>query len=92
MAIANGLLRHIQDCTLEYARAFEPDFSLELSDIEAFIWLMYLKDAMNNKNFPYDLHWSDDLGCELFKKTMPRSRFRATGPHDVRVCQRVNMP
>ena len=72
----DGLLRHIQDCTLEYARTVDPSFSLELFDIEAFIGLMYMKGAMNNKNFPYDLHWSDDIGCDLFKQTMPRTEFR----------------
>ncbi len=73
----DGLLRHIKECTLEYGRSIQRDFSLELFDIEAFIGLMYTKGAMNNKNFPYDLHWSSEYGCDIFKKTMARDQFRA---------------
>jgi hypothetical protein len=71
-----GLLRHIRDCTVEYARLTDVSFTIELRELDAFIGLLFLKGAMNNKNFPYDLLWSTEYGCEQFKRAMSRDRFR----------------
>jgi hypothetical protein len=74
----DGLLRHIKNCSLEYANNvnLDPSSPITLFDIEAFIGLLFIKGAMNQANFPYDLLWSDNYGCEKFKRTMSRNRFR----------------
>jgi hypothetical protein len=72
----DGLLRYLSDCTMEYARSENENFSIKLQELEAFFGLLYIKGAMNQRNFPYDLLWSKEFGCEKFKKVMARDRFR----------------
>jgi len=42
----------------------------------SFLGLLYLRGVMNAKNFPVDLLWSDEYGCQAFRRAMPRNRFR----------------
>lgn len=73
----DGVLRFIRDCTVEYAHlSGNESFTLSLDELDAFIGLLYLRGAMSNSHFPYDTLWSNDFGCEKFKKTMSRNRFR----------------
>jgi len=38
--------------------------------------LLYLRGVMNARNFPLDLLWSDEYGCQAFRQSMSRNRFR----------------
>lgn len=71
-----GLLRHIRDCTVEFGRTKSESFSVSVQELEAFFGLLYLRGAMSKAHFPYDLLWSNDYGCEKFKRAMSRDRFR----------------
>lgn len=73
----DGLLRFICECTVEYARHEKNEtFSLTLMELECFIGLMYIRGAMTASNYPYDMLWSDEFGCDKFKQAMTRNRFR----------------
>jgi hypothetical protein len=71
----DGILREIQACSVEFAASTGVDFSLTLTDLEAFMGLLYLKGARNNKNFPYELLWSMEIGCQQSQRVMSRDRF-----------------
>lgn len=45
------------------------------NELEAFIGLLFLRGAMNARNFPIKDMWSTRYGCDAFRKTMTRDRF-----------------
>ena len=61
----------------EFVRMTEPNWKMEISELEKFIGLFYLRCAMNNHNFPGELLWSERYGSEACKSTMSRNRFRS---------------
>lgn len=74
--IDEGLLRHIKNCTVEFARLSDETWEMSDSELDAFIGLLYLRGVMNAKSFPLNLLWSKKYGCESFRKAMSRNRFR----------------
>jgi hypothetical protein len=75
LIIDQGFVRHIQKCTVEYARISEPLFDVTEDELEAFIGLLYLRGFMSAKNFPMHLMWSKTYGCATFNQTMSRNRY-----------------
>ena len=76
LLIDNGMLRHIKRCTVEYAQTKETTWDLTDDELDTFVGLLYLRGVMNAINFPLDLLWSDEYGCQAFRQAMPRNRFR----------------
>lgn len=75
LIIDQGFVRHIQKCTVDYARISEPLFDVTEDELEAFIGLLYLRGFMSAKNFPMHLMWSKMYGCAAFNQTMSRNRY-----------------
>jgi hypothetical protein len=46
------------------------------AELDTFLGLLYLRGVKNAKNFPLDLLWSDEYGCQAFRQSMSRNRFR----------------
>jgi len=46
------------------------------AELDTFMGLLYLRGVMNARNFPLDLLWSDEYGCQAFRQSMSRNRFR----------------
>jgi len=76
LLIDEGMLRHIKRCTVEYAQTKQPSWDMTDNELDIFLGLLYLRGVMNAKNFPVDLLWSDEYGCQAFRRAMPRNRFR----------------
>jgi len=76
LLIDEGMLRHIKRCTVEYAQTKESTWEMADAELDIFLGLLHLRGVMNAKNFPLDLLWSDQYGCQAFRQTMPRNRFR----------------
>jgi len=76
LLIDDGMLRHIKRCTVEYNQTKQTTWDLTDDELDTFVGLLYLRGVMNAKNFPFDLLWSDEYGCQAFRKAMPRNRFR----------------
>jgi hypothetical protein len=70
-----GMLRHTRTCTVSFARVTNPNWTMSDQELEAFIGLMYLRGAMDAKNFPIKDMWSTKYGCDVFRRTMSRDRF-----------------
>jgi hypothetical protein len=75
LLVDDGLLRYIQQCTIEYGRSSNSDFTIELDELDAYIGLLYLRGVMNQKNFPVNLLWSKEYGNKKFMSAMSRDRF-----------------
>ena len=76
LLIDEGIIRHIVNCTNEYAHCTHPDFNLTEEELEKFIGLLYLRGFMNAKNFPLEKLWAKDMGCPAFNRTLSRDRMR----------------
>jgi len=76
LLIDEGMLRHIKRCTVEYAQTTESTWDLTDAELDNFLGLLYLRGVMNAKNFPVDLLWSDEYGCQAFREAMPQNHFR----------------
>jgi hypothetical protein len=75
LLIDEGMLRHIKTCTVSFARLTKPNWTMSDKELEEFIGLVYLRGAMNARNFPIRDMWSSRYGCDAFRKTMARDRF-----------------
>jgi len=71
-----GMFRHIKTCTVQYARQTEPSWDITDTELDVFVGLLYLRGCMNARSFPTDLLWSEKYGCQAFRQTMPRDRFK----------------
>lgn len=71
------ILRHIQQCTEEEARkkSQNPNWSLSLNELDAFISLLYARGALAAKGLPILSLWSKSWGPKFFAETMSRDRF-----------------
>jgi len=76
LLVDEGMLRHIKCCTVEYAHTKQPTWDMTDAELDTFIGLLYLHGVMNARNFPLDLLWSDEYGCQAFRQSMSRNRFR----------------
>ena len=73
--IPESILRSIVKYTTEEAhRRGDTNFSLSLSDLEAFIALQYAR-GLYGKNHPVSFLYNKEYGIPIFSKTMPRDRF-----------------
>jgi len=66
LLVDEGILRHIKRCTVEYAQTKESTWEMVDAEMDIFFGLKYLRGVMNAKNFPLDLLWSDNYGCQAF--------------------------
>lgn len=69
-------LRHIVQCTKEFASRTVENWKFTEDDLEKFIGLLYLKGVLYHRNFPFEKLWSTSLGSPAFNRTMPRNRMR----------------
>jgi len=76
LLIDEGMLSHIKCCTVEYVQTKESTWDLTDAKLDTFLGLLYLRGVMTANNFPVDLLWSDEYGCQAFRQAMPRNRFR----------------
>ena len=76
LLINEEMLRHIKRCTVEYAQTKESKWEMAGAELDTFLRLLYLRGVMNAKNFPFDLLWSDEYGCQAFRQAMPQNHFR----------------
>lgn len=76
LLIDEGMLRHIKRCTVEFGQTKDSSWDITDAELDTFLGLLYLRGVMNAKNFPLDLLWSDEYGCQAFRQSMPRNRFR----------------
>ena len=73
--IPESILRSIVKYTTEEAhQRGDTNFSLSLSDLEAFIALQYAR-GLYGKNHPVSFLYNKEYGIPIFSKTMPRDRF-----------------
>lgn len=73
--VDESILRQIVKYTNDEAtRKGEENFSLTLSELEAFIALQYAR-GLYGKNHPVAFLWNSDHGINIFGKTMARDRF-----------------
>jgi len=76
LLIDDGMLRHIKNCTIQFARSSVPNWDMSDAELATFIGLMYLRGARNANNFPLDDLWSQKYGLPIFGASMARNRFR----------------
>jgi len=76
LLLDEGMFRHIKTCTVQYARQSEPSWDMTDTELDAFVGLLYLRGCMNARSFPIDLLWSEKYGCQAFRQTMARDRFK----------------
>ena len=76
LLLDEGCIRHIARCTIQYAREYQPEWNIHEAELEKFIGLLYLRGAMNQRNYPLEQLWSKTMGCPAFGRTMPRDRMR----------------
>ena len=94
LLIDEGLIRHIIRCTNDYAQTTDPTFNLTEEELEKFIGILYLRAAMNQRNFPLESLWSVSMGCPAFNRTMSRDRMRHIKKYirfDIRGERRANL-
>lgn len=77
LLLDDDIINHIVQCTNDFAHTSHPDFNLTPLDLEKFIGLLFLRGAMNQRNFPLESLWSTTIGCSAFNRTLPRDRMRA---------------
>jgi len=61
----------------------ESTWDLTDAEVDTFLGLLYLRGVINAKNFPVDLLWSDEYGCQALRQVMPRNRFREKSSSDL---------
>lgn len=72
--IDETMLRHIHRSTIGYGRTVDPEFDIELADLESFIGLQYARGVYGNTH-SISFLWSQKFGCKLFSDTMSRNKF-----------------
>ena len=73
--VDNNMLKSIQVLTCREATKINPDFTLSLDKLEAFIGLQYAR-GIYGKHHSIDFLWNKTYGPRLFGDTMPRDCFR----------------
>lgn len=71
-----SMLKHVRKCTeIEARRQTESsDWSISLDELEVFLGICYARGVLSPK-IPLKKLWSNDWGCSLIQKAMPRDRF-----------------
>lgn len=76
LLINEPILKHIQKCTnMEAERRGQPDWDVSLSELEAFISLLYARGVIGARNLPLKAMWSKQWGTSFFSETFSRDRF-----------------
>ena len=72
------MLKCIQQCTNVEARRVlgNEEWEASLSELNAFIVLLYIRAAYGGKNFPLYNFWNKEWGVSFFQQTMSRNRCR----------------
>ena len=75
--IDNAMLTHVQQCTEAEAHRVKKsdEMKLPLSELKAFISLLYVRGALCGKNLPILEFWDKNWGVPFFPETMGRNRF-----------------
>ena len=77
LLVDNAVLTHVQQCTeAEAYRVKNSDeWKLPLSELKAFISLLFVGGALCGKNRPIFEFWDKNWGAPFFPETMGRNRF-----------------
>lgn len=77
LLIDDGMLKHIKKCTeLEAKRVLQPkNWSVSLTELDAFLGILYLRGATESKGMDIHLMWSQKYGFPFCKEAMSRDRF-----------------
>ena len=75
--VGNAMLTHVQQCTEAEAHRVKKndETKLPLSELKAFIFLLYVRGALCEKNRPILEFWNKNWGVLFFPATMGRNRF-----------------
>ena len=75
--VDNAMLTHVQQCTEAEAHRVKKsdEWKLPLSELKAFIFLLYVRGALCGKNRPILEFWDKNWGVPFFPETMGRNRF-----------------
>ncbi|KAI4794052.1 hypothetical protein KUCAC02_032318, partial [Chaenocephalus aceratus] len=72
----NVMLEEIRDCTIAEARRDRATWDVSITELKAFIALLYVRGAYCGKNIEMESFWSEQWGNAFFKATLSRNRFR----------------
>ena len=76
LIIDNHIMEHIRSCTeTEGRRVLKNNWTISLSELWAFIGILYARGAYEAKNLKLSYLWSAAWGPECFRKTMTRNKF-----------------
>lgn len=75
LLIDERMLRHIVRCTEMEGKRVLGEWSLSPNELEIFIALCYVRGALGCKNIPLRSLWSEKWGIQIFKDSMPRTKF-----------------
>lgn len=78
LLIDDGTLKHIRKCTeMEARRVLQTDeWNLSISELDAFLGVLYLRGATESKGMEIDFMWSEKYRFPFCKNVMSRDRFR----------------
>ena len=75
------MLRSILKFTVNYGKADNPNFLVEIRELEKFIGLQIARGVLVEKNTPIYQLWSKEWGHPIFGKTMSRDRYKELMRH-----------
>ena len=77
LLVNNSILTHIQQCTEAEAHRVKnsDEWKLPLSELKAFISLLYVRGVLCEKNRPILEFWDKNWGVPFFPESMRRNRF-----------------
>ncbi|KAI4814923.1 hypothetical protein KUCAC02_005099 [Chaenocephalus aceratus] len=70
------MLEEIRDCTIAEARRDRATWDVSITELKAFIALLYVRGAYCGKNIEVESFWSEQWGNAFFNATLSRNRFR----------------
>ena len=79
--IDEPMLRSILKFTVNHGKADNPNFSVEIRELEKFIGLQIARRVLVEKNTPIYQFWSKEWGHPIFGKTMSRDRYKELMRH-----------
>ena len=79
--IDEPMLRSILKFTVNHGKADNPNFSVEIRELEKFIGLQIARGVLVEKNTPIYQLWSKEWAHPIFGKTMSRDRYKELMRH-----------
>ena len=75
------MLRSILKFTVNHGKTDNPNFSVEIRELEKFIGLQIARGVLVEKNTAIYQLWSKEWGHPIFGKTMSRDRYKELMRH-----------